>query len=161
MTSNDIEDYKVNGTPYILFRCPNSQSAWLCGHVLSSYRSLCDKCAEWLQNDLNTTRSTLLLQGRITQTDAIDAHASVKGSRTTLFFGQTPRPNKLPTVTSPKVTLSLVINSIKAITLARISGSSLDTCNNNVQPSVAVSQHPPWNYVLKLIILNRGSLRVV
>ena len=32
---------------------------------------------------------------------------------------------------------------IKAITLARISGSSLDTYpyNNNVQPSVAVSQH--------------------
>ena len=56
---------------------------------------------------------------------------------------------------SPKVTL--VINSIKAITLARISESSLDTYNDNVQPSVANSQHPPLNYVLILIILDRGS----
>ena len=48
----------------------------------------------------------------------------------------------------PKVTL--MINSI--------SGSSLDTYNDNVQPSVATSKHPPLNYVGPTdyhIILNR------
>ncbi len=88
--------------------------------------------------------STCTYQGRIQTMQSMHMHLSKYPEpvySSVRHWDQTTDDVSVSNSRSPKVTF--VINSIKVITLAHISGSSLNTYTNNVQPSVAISQHPP------------------